>query len=88
MRWFEASGKSKSEVGRELGCSGVYVGYLLSGQRDRPGLDVAFAIERITATWDEGPIEAKEWAHDLTVGGEADDSDDAPALPATGTDGC
>lgn len=61
VRWFASTGKTREAVGRELGCSGAFVGYLLSGQRDRPGLDLAFAIERATAGWEEGPILAKEW---------------------------
>lgn len=61
-RWFESTGKTREAVGEELKCSGAFVGYLLSGSRDRPGLDLAFRIERATATWDEGPILAKEWS--------------------------
>lgn len=70
-RWVEASGKSKSEIARALGCSDVYVGYLVSGQRERVGLDMAFAIERATEGWEEGQIMAKDWA--------AEPSDEAAA---------
>lgn len=61
-RWVETSGRSKSEIAAALGCSDVYVGYLVSGKRERVGLDMAFAIERETAGWEEGPIAARDWA--------------------------
>lgn len=60
-RWFEATGMSQMEAGDAIGCSGAYVGMLVSGARPRPGLDVAFLIERATAEWDEGPILASDW---------------------------
>jgi transcriptional regulator with XRE-family HTH domain len=61
VRWFEASGKTREAVGSELECSGAYVGLLLSGKRKRPGLDIAFAIQRATAGWEDGAILATEW---------------------------
>lgn len=73
-RWFESTGKSKVEVARELDCSDAFVGYLVSGKRQRVGLDLAFAIERATEGWEEGQILASDWATPF-------------AEPRTGTDG-
>lgn len=70
-RWFEQSGRTRADVGREIGCSGVYVGYLLSGDRKSVGLKVAFGIERITADWCEGTIAAQDWMRAESDGGEA-----------------
>lgn len=56
-----------AEVGKRdaadlLGVDPTYISHLLRDPRRRPGLDVAFSIERATAEWSSGPILASEWA--------------------------
>ena len=59
-RWFAESGLTKVAVALEVGCSPVFVGYILRGERD-PGLAIAHGIERLTAAWPEGAIRTEEW---------------------------
>lgn len=65
---------TQSEAARALGCSRVFVGFLLKRQRT-PGLALSIAIERFTEDADGGPIRPEDWIAD------------APELAATGTEG-
>lgn len=61
-RWVETQ-PSKVAAARQVGCHATYLNHLLSdGTERRPGLDVAFGIERATEAWEGGQIKAKEWA--------------------------
>ena len=60
LEWFDSKDMTKARLSRKLGCSDAHVGYLLARKR-RPGLALAFAIEKATEHWDKGPIAAKEW---------------------------
>jgi hypothetical protein len=68
-RWVTWSGLTDAEVARRLGCDVSYPGKLRRvGYDKRPGLDVAHAIERISAaprddgkTWKEPAIRTEEW---------------------------
>lgn len=50
-------GLSQTGAAKLLDCGQSYVGLVEQGKR-RPGLRIAFAIERVT----EGAIKATEWA--------------------------
>jgi transcriptional regulator with XRE-family HTH domain len=78
MAW---SGLTQSDLAARIGVHQTFVGRLLAGSR-APGLDVAVAIERVTAEpredgerWPEGPIAVEEWVasdeHTSTVGADA-----------------
>lgn len=62
-------GLPDSEIARRLGCDASLPGKLRrKGSARRPGLSVAHAIERLTATrrddgarWPEPPIKTEEW---------------------------
>lgn len=65
--WFEWTGRTQASIAADLGCSAVFVGYLVRGER-APGLELAHAVERLTveprgdgATWPGGPIRTEEW---------------------------
>jgi hypothetical protein len=58
--WVAERQLSKAEVARLLGCTPEHVGYLLSRARG-PGLRLAFRIEKTTADWAQGPIDAEWW---------------------------
>lgn len=45
---------------RLLGCSKGFISHMTSGRR-LPGLALAVAIKRETASWEEGPILPEEW---------------------------
>lgn len=45
-----------------VGCHRTHLSHLLADPDRRPGIDVAFAIERATAKWSGGQIRAAEWA--------------------------
>ncbi len=60
-RWVDTH-DSLVAVAKKLGCHPSYLSLLLrDGSTRRPGLDVAFAIERETREWPEGPVLASEW---------------------------
>jgi len=58
--WMEDQGLTHKAAAMRLGCDASYPTHILSGNR-RPGLTVAMAIERATATWSGGVIRAEEW---------------------------
>jgi hypothetical protein len=65
MTW---TGLSEREIARRLGCDQSYPGKLIAQHDRRPGLEVAHAIERLTAEprddgkrWREPPIRTEEW---------------------------
>ena len=62
LAWVEEVG-THAEVARRLGCSQSMVSGLgLEGPHGRlPGLKIAHAIERETASWPSGPIRTEEW---------------------------
>lgn len=67
VRWLAWLGVSEAEVARRLDCDASYPRRIRNGER-RPGIDVAAALERVTAepredgaVWPEGPIRAVEW---------------------------
>lgn len=58
-RFRESLGYSKTEIARLLGCDPSFVGKVEGGER-RMGAS-AFALEDLTADWEEGPILARDW---------------------------
>lgn len=52
-----------AETAYRLGCDASYLGRLRKGTR-RPGLRIAVAIEKLSASWTEGPIRVQEWHED------------------------
>jgi plasmid maintenance system antidote protein VapI len=58
--WMKERALTLAAAARLLECTPEHVGYLLSGAR-APGLALAFRIERVTAEWARGPIDAEEW---------------------------
>jgi hypothetical protein len=60
--WIAWTSWRPAEAAYRLGCDASYLGRLRKGTR-RPGLRLALAIERLSATWPEGPIRVQEW-HD------------------------
>jgi transcriptional regulator with XRE-family HTH domain len=58
-----AQGWSQAELARRIGISQGFVAQVESGRKNL-GLAPALALERLTADWSEGPIEASEWVHD------------------------
>ena len=67
-RWIEYLGISDAEVARKIGCDASYPPKIRVGRRT-PGLDLAHAIERLSADWPDGPIRTEEWVseHALSV---------------------
>lgn len=59
-KWVEETGKR--EAAAALGVDPTYINHLLRDPKRRVGLDVAFALERATEDWAEGPILAADWA--------------------------
>lgn len=60
-RWISDLGLSREQAGQFIGCHKSMVS-LLCTQRRRPGLDLAFKIERLSEGWEEGPIRVAEWS--------------------------
>ena len=58
--WFEPQDMTKARLARQLGCTPHHVALILARKR-RPGLGLAFAIEKATKGWEKGPILASEW---------------------------
>lgn len=75
IRFITDRGLSQAEAGELLGCSQGLVSKILRGDR-KPGLALAFKIERATEGWSEGPIRAQDWTREEPA--------DAP-LEATGS---
>ncbi len=59
-RFLKSRGWSGAQLARELGFERSFVWRIVEGKR-RPGLALAVAIERLTATWSDGPIRSDEW---------------------------
>jgi transcriptional regulator with XRE-family HTH domain len=55
-RWIDASGMTRDDVAVKLGVSRTYLDKLCRGQH-RPGLAMAFRIEKLT----RGEIAASDW---------------------------
>ncbi len=55
-RWIDASGMTRDEVADKLGIVRTYLDVLCRGE-GRPGLELAFEIERLT----RGALPASEW---------------------------
>lgn len=77
--WITFTGLSDAEIAKRLGCDPSYPRKILRHDR-RPGLDLAHAIERLSAApradgevWPEGPIRTEEWVspHETTVASAA-----------------
>lgn len=61
-KWVEDVG-GKAAAAKLIDCHPSYLVHLLAdGSERRPGLDVAFAIERATKAWPGGVIAAVDWA--------------------------
>jgi hypothetical protein len=60
QRWAAACGWSDPQAARLLGTSTSMFRKVRVGTRS-PGRKLSLAIERLSATWDEGPIRASEW---------------------------
>lgn len=60
LRFRKARGLSQFRFGKLVGVSGPAIGHLESRKR-LPGVGLAFAIEKATQEWDEGPIRAVDW---------------------------
>jgi len=60
QRWLADEKLSGAEAARRLGVHFTMVTHL-KRRRRRPGLALAVAIERLTATWSDGPIRSDEW---------------------------
>lgn len=60
--WRASLGESQAEVAQRIGVHQTMVGFIERGER-QPGIDIAVAIERETAGWENGPIKIAEWAH-------------------------
>lgn len=58
-RWYESM-PDRVTAARLLGCDRSYLPQLASGPKT-PGRALANAIERETASWDEGVIRAEDW---------------------------
>lgn len=63
-RWAEQQGSAEA-AGRAIAlhgtsCTGVMVGYMANADRF-PGRLLSHAIERATADWPDGAIQAEEW---------------------------
>lgn len=63
-RWAEQQGSAEA-AGRVIAlhgtsCTGVMVGYMANAERF-PGRLLSHAIERATANWPDGAIQAEEW---------------------------
>lgn len=65
-------------LGKLLGVDPSYVSHLRAGRRT-PSLKVAVAIERLTATWEHGPIRPDEWLRPSSTEVE-DRPTEAPAI--------
>lgn len=60
----------KASAAKLIGCHPSYLVHLLSDDSERrPGLDVAFSIERATKGWRGGAITAADWSHPLEATG-------------------
>ncbi len=73
-QWATWSKLSDKAIAERLGCDPSYP-RKLRHERRRPGLDVAHAIERVTAEaredgecWTPGPIRTEEWLDVVDVG--------------------
>ena len=62
-QWLDRNGWSLRKAAKKLQIDATYPGKIIAGTR-HPGLDLALRIERLTASWDEGPITAHEWSTD------------------------
>ena len=62
-KWIKGTGWSDMEAGFHIGCDRAYVGRIASGSYT-PGLRIAAAIERLTASLPEGPIRCVDWERD------------------------
>lgn len=63
--WVDEVGGAKAAA-QAVGCHRTYLVHLLEEDTERrPGLDVAFAIERATSGSKTGVIEAKEWSEPI-----------------------
>ncbi len=60
QRWIEEK-RSKTVAAELIGCHASNLVHLIRKPDRRPGLELAFAIEKATASWPEGPIFASEW---------------------------
>lgn len=65
QQWRKGADLSQSEAAELIGCAQSLVSAIERGAK-RPGLTVAFTIERLTAEWAEGPILARDWAPEPT----------------------
>ena len=64
-RWLDATGTTQTKLARRLGVTVAHVGHWLHG-RQRPGLDLAAALERVTGR----AVRAVDWAEKIDVGEE------------------
>jgi DNA-binding transcriptional regulator YdaS (Cro superfamily) len=68
-KWVKDVG-GKAAAAKLIGCHPSYLVHLLAeGSERRPGLDVAFGLERATREWAGGVIEAEEWSQPLDATG-------------------
>jgi hypothetical protein len=68
-RWVKEQGGKKTAA-EKIGCHPSYLVHLLAEDSERrPGLDVAFGIERATRGWSGGVISAEEWSQHLEATG-------------------
>jgi transcriptional regulator with XRE-family HTH domain len=58
-RFRESQGYSQTELAGLLGCDPSFIGKVESGVRRFSAF--AFALEDLTADWEEGPIRARDW---------------------------
>lgn len=60
----------KAAAAKLIGCHPSYLVHLLAEDSERrPGLDVAFGLERATKDWTGGVIAAEEWSEPLGATG-------------------
>ena len=64
--WVAAKGWSQHEAARMIGCSQALVSQVIAGRKSVSGLQIAHAIERLSADWIDGPIRTEEWDETAT----------------------
>lgn len=68
--WVAFRGWSQHDAAREIGCSQALVSEIIRGRKGVAGVQIAHAIELLSADWAGGPIRTEEWLpreHDESV---------------------
>lgn len=62
-RWIDEQSTPVGKIAQMMGCDRSYLWRVIHGKQ-LPSLRVAVRIERLTLTWDRGPIRVAEWVCD------------------------